>query len=578
MTSATTSPLAISVVIATFNRLATLLRTLQTLFAQNYPPSAYEIVVVDDGSTDGTAEALRGLHPECEFRVIRLAHGERAAAQNAGLQAAKGGIVLFLDDDMLCEPSLLAEHMAARGNEDVVVFGPMPFAEDNPCSLAAEAAGRVFARTLERFARDPQPRMDDLMICANTSAPRSRLLAAGGFDVNCLLAQDAELGLRLAEAGIPFRYAPKAIARQLYVKTRRQVIENDATRYGRAEVYIGRKHPRYRAHSQLTPIGGGGFAKRLLRALAIGVAGDWQKALSAPIAMAEAWGARDLGLRLHRLQYRATFLRAAARECGGWAGLRREFGQRLPMLVYHHVGPRPASLPSDLTITPEAFRRHIQVLRRAGYQGISLAEWTGWVRHGTRLPRRPVVITFDDAYAGIATHALPILQAAGYRATFFVVTSCIGGINAWDNAHRAAGPPLMDAAELRYWAEQGFEVGSHSRTHADLTGLPENELLAEIEQSQAELQSLVARPVQSFAYPYGAHDARVRSAVARTYNAAVTVDEGINTLGTDSFAGRRTAAQACDSALDVLLRAAFGKSGFARYSHVWARLRQSSAA
>ncbi len=105
---------AISVVVATYNRRAVLARTLPTLFAQDLPPGQYEVIVVVDGSTDGTAEWLRGLRPRQAFRVLEQPNLGPAAARNAGLAAARGGLILFLDDDILCGPTLLRTQSRRR--------------------------------------------------------------------------------------------------------------------------------------------------------------------------------------------------------------------------------------------------------------------------------------------------------------------------------------------------------------------------------------------------------------------------------------------------------------------------------
>jgi peptidoglycan/xylan/chitin deacetylase (PgdA/CDA1 family)/glycosyltransferase involved in cell wall biosynthesis len=569
----------LSVVIATFNRRQTLLRALSTVFAQDYPPARYEVVVVDDGSTDGTAEALQALHPACRFRVIRQANCERAVAQNAGIAAATGRVILFLDDDLLCEPDLISEHLAARNDgNDVVVFGPLPFFGGHPRGIAGEAAARIFARAIERANHAAEPAPGDCMVCANTSVPRRLLREAAGFDPHCVPAQDAELGLRLKVAGVRFRYAPRAVARQLYVKPRQDVLHRDATRYGRAEVYLCRKHPWYRPHSQLTTLASGPLWKRGLRSAAVRVPFEPQRFLSAPIAVAERCfgipALREAGLRLHGLQYRLAFLRAAARECGSWTGLTREFGRRLPIFMYHHVGP-PAGLDRRTSVTPRAFERHIRWLARQGYEGVTLAQWTAWVRCGAALPRKPVVLTFDDAYAGIARFALPVLRAWNFRATVFVVTDRIGRSSDWNGACQA---PLMDASQILSWAGQGFEFGSHSATHPDLTQLPDSALLAELRGSRESLQSLLGMPVESFAYPYGAHDERVRAAVREVYSAAVTVDKGINHLDTDLYLLGRTDSYSSDTVLDVSTRAAMGDAPWVPFTEpVLRRLRSMAA-
>ena len=101
------NPIKLSVVIPTFNRQRVLERTLPSLLAQDFPPENYEIIVVVDGSTDGTAQMLRELKPMCAFRVLDSPHRGPGAARNLGIRAAVGELVLFLDDDLVCTPGLL---------------------------------------------------------------------------------------------------------------------------------------------------------------------------------------------------------------------------------------------------------------------------------------------------------------------------------------------------------------------------------------------------------------------------------------------------------------------------------------
>jgi len=102
--------ITLSVVVATFNRREMLSKCLRALKAQDFPRSRFEVIVVVDGSTDGTEDFLK----DCDFgpRLQVLVQENRglAAARNAGLQAAKQEVVLFLDDDLLCAPNVLSEH------------------------------------------------------------------------------------------------------------------------------------------------------------------------------------------------------------------------------------------------------------------------------------------------------------------------------------------------------------------------------------------------------------------------------------------------------------------------------------
>src|SRR5208282_523221 len=120
-----TDPLKLSIVVPTHNRRDVLIsRTLPAIFSQDLSASEYEIIVVVDGSTDGTAEALRELRPRCALRIIEQSNRGPSAARNNGIQAAKGDLLLFIDDDIICGPSLLEQHVAAHdGADPMVAYG-----------------------------------------------------------------------------------------------------------------------------------------------------------------------------------------------------------------------------------------------------------------------------------------------------------------------------------------------------------------------------------------------------------------------------------------------------------------------
>ncbi len=95
----------------TYNRKHLLGRALEALFNQNFPRDEYEIVLVDDGSTDGTGEFVRTLKPPCKLEYIYQPNSGLAHGRNQGIRHANGHIILFIDDDIVASSNLLAEHV-----------------------------------------------------------------------------------------------------------------------------------------------------------------------------------------------------------------------------------------------------------------------------------------------------------------------------------------------------------------------------------------------------------------------------------------------------------------------------------
>jgi len=96
---------------------------------QTYPSDAYEVIIVSDGSCDGTAAYLETLRSTMRLRWFQQVNRGPAAARNAGIQSADGEFIVFIDDDVVPEPQLLVEHARSHHEAgaagDVVVFGPM---------------------------------------------------------------------------------------------------------------------------------------------------------------------------------------------------------------------------------------------------------------------------------------------------------------------------------------------------------------------------------------------------------------------------------------------------------------------
>jgi peptidoglycan/xylan/chitin deacetylase (PgdA/CDA1 family) len=250
-------------------------------------------------------------------------------------------------------------------------------------------------------------------------------------------------------------------------------------------------------------------------------------------------GAKSAGTFLLQRGVEIEMLRGAMREAGSWRVLKQEFGLSLPVLLYHRVGAPRAGTNALLTVPPEEFERQMRWLAGRGCVGIRPADWLAWCREGKALPQKPVLITFDDGYADLGEHALPVIRRLGFGAAVYVVTGRLGGRSAWDDKLGFGSHPLMTAEQIGYWAGRGIDFGAHSRSHPDLTVLDDDALGAEVEGSAEDLARLLGRRPVSFAYPYGIHNTRVRERVARSFDLALSCEPGRNSLLTDLHQLRR---------------------------------------
>lgn len=181
-----------SVVITTRNRSRALTRALESLSQQDGAPP-YEVIVVDNGSTDATQESVERAAASATIRYVYEAQANRGAARNRGVAAASGTYVLFCDDDVRVPRGWIAAHVAAHSGDNDVVNGPIlnvTSAFDEPKPRAANYS-RAFLCT------------------CNVSLRRASFERCGGFDERFDLYgwEDTELGVRLREGGARWRFA-----------------------------------------------------------------------------------------------------------------------------------------------------------------------------------------------------------------------------------------------------------------------------------------------------------------------------------------------------------------------------------
>jgi glycosyltransferase involved in cell wall biosynthesis len=193
----------IAVVAATFNRATRLERLLEGLRAQTLPASEFEVVIVDDASTDSTAEVLEraARAGDLALEVIRKPANEgRASARQSGWRATAAPLVAFTDDDCVPDPGWLEAGLAAcEANPETIVQG-----RTEPDPAEVESLG-PFSRTVRVEAYDPA-----FQTC-NIFYPRSVLERVGGFDVEAFGrvhgGEDSDLAWRAIESGTPAVFA-----------------------------------------------------------------------------------------------------------------------------------------------------------------------------------------------------------------------------------------------------------------------------------------------------------------------------------------------------------------------------------
>ncbi len=178
----------------------------------------------------------------------------------------------------------------------------------------------------------------------------------------------------------------------------------------------------------------------------------------------------------------------------------------MSVLCYHRIGG-----PLELGVTRvgrSVFARQMTALARAGWRTLTLSEFAA--PRTTHDVRRTFLLTFDDGYASLATHAYPVLADLGFTATTFLVTDYVGKTNAWDVRYTWNRLRHLDWSDVEQWQGKGFQFASHGATHRRLTWLDDSAALAELRRSREILTSrLGVEAGRAIAYPFGAVNERI---------------------------------------------------------------------
>lgn len=194
----------------------------------------------------------------------------------------------------------------------------------------------------------------------------------------------------------------------------------------------------------------------------------------------------------------------------------RSRGRTLRVLCYHAIADlQDDPVLSRYAVPERLFREHIDILERARYRLVGIDDVVGFVLGQQGLPKRALLLTFDDATRDFKDAAYPLLHERGIPCVLFVPSGLMGETNRWDQARGSQTLELLSADEIRELSDGGVVIGAHGRTHCPLTETGEDELQKEIEGSIEELEREGIGRVRYFAYPHGRHDERVLRAASR---------------------------------------------------------------
>jgi peptidoglycan/xylan/chitin deacetylase (PgdA/CDA1 family) len=191
------------------------------------------------------------------------------------------------------------------------------------------------------------------------------------------------------------------------------------------------------------------------------------------------------------------------------------------ILMYHHVVPDALPPPNHadkgewfFVHSPEGLSQHIEYLRKKRYKIISLSELINHIAKTGRAPKKCATLTFDDGWVDNYFYALPVLQAHGVNACFFIDTAHLSPENLSENK--------MSVVQLRAMLGSGMEIGSHTKNHPSLVQANLGDATNEIYGSKTDLEFHLGVKIDYFAYPGGAYNKKITDIVINAgYRAAV---------------------------------------------------------
>lgn len=227
------------------------------------------------------------------------------------------------------------------------------------------------------------------------------------------------------------------------------------------------------------------------------------------------------------------------------------------VLSYHKIGsPSPGGWETWYYVSEQTLGAHLEELRSGGWEFVDLDRFLAGLRAPTTLPPRSAVVTFDDAYQSLVSHALPVLCSFQCPAVVFVPTDYIGKTNGFDANTHEPSEPICDWDDLVQLQHSGVSIQSHGVSHTAFSELDASRIADQLTDSKAILEAGIGTSIDAFAFPYGDRggDPNATSGLVRScgYDAAFLYGGGVADIATVDALGIPRLAMGSDTVLTAL--------------------------
>jgi peptidoglycan/xylan/chitin deacetylase (PgdA/CDA1 family) len=209
---------------------------------------------------------------------------------------------------------------------------------------------------------------------------------------------------------------------------------------------------------------------------------------------------------------------------------------QLPVLLYHRiVNSKKEVGRHKIYVFKDKFEAQLKFLKENGYETLTFHDL---LKDNSKDWNKKIILTFDDGYEDNYTILFPLLKKYGFKAVIFLVTQKKD--NSWGIQEGEPVFRMMNEKQIREMSDYGIEFGGHTQNHPDLTKISIEEAKKEIEGCKKDVEAITGKPAVSFAYPFGALNEKVKSAVKDAgYNFGIATTSGPNPFSDDKFQIRR---------------------------------------